>query len=160
MITYIALGTNLEDRAHNLARARALLNAQVTIINVSGIYETEPWGVTDQPKFLNQVVQGDTKLSALDLLRFIKSIERAMGRRETFRYGPRLIDLDILLFGELILNAPNLVIPHPRMVERAFVLAPLAEIASSHYIPGTGLTVAQALAPLDTSGIRKLEKAE
>ncbi len=160
MITYIGLGTNLENRAHNLARAMALLAAQVTLINVSGIYETEPWGVTDQPKFLNQVVQGKTQLSALDLLYFLKSIERVMGRRETFRYGPRLIDLDILLFGELILNAPNLVIPHPRMVERAFVLVPLAEIAPSLYIPGTGLTVAQALASLDTSGIRKLEKSE
>src|SRR5512133_1464243 len=126
MITYIALGSNLGDRSQNLAHARELLAEHVRIVKSSGVYETEPWGVANQPLFLNQVLEGKTELPALELLRFYKQIEQEMRRVETIRFGPRLIDLDVLLYGELQMQTPELTIPHPRMTQRAFVLVPLA----------------------------------
>jgi len=158
MLTYIALGTNLGRRRQNLSRARNLLSEHVRIIKTSAIYETEPWGVTDQPKFLNQVLEGQTDLDAPALLQFVKLIERKMGRKPSVRYGPRLIDLDILLLGDLQLDTPGLVIPHPRMAERAFVLVPLAEIAPFLVIPGTDKTAVETLAVLDVSGIHKVKE--
>lgn len=157
MITYIALGSNLGDRSENLARARELLAEHVLIVKSSGIYETEPWGVTDQPLFLNQVVEGDTELTALELLHFCKQIEQEMGRMETIRFGPRLVDLDVLLYGKLQMKTPELTIPHERMTQRAFVLVPLAEIAPHLNIPGTGMTVEEALSKLDPASVRRLE---
>lgn len=157
MITYIALGSNLGDRSENLARARELLAEQVRIVKSSSIYETEPWGVADQPLFLNQVIEGETDLIALGLLRFLKQIEQEMGRTETIRFGPRLIDLDVLLYGELQMQSPELTIPHPRMMQRAFVLVPLVEIAPRLQIPGTGITVKEALAGMELTSVRRLE---
>ena len=156
---FIALGTNLGDRAQNLAYARELLLRRVKITRFSSVYETEPWGVTDQPKFYNQVVEAQTDLKPKALLRFLKEIEKDMGRKTSVRYGPRLIDLDILLYGMQQVNTPDLVIPHPRLVERAFVLVPLTEIAPSVVIPGTGLTAAEILVTLDTTGVIKMEES-
>ena len=153
---FLALGTNLGDRPANLAQARLELSSQVSVQKCSGIYETPPWGFTDQPAFYNQIFFGTTCLSPTDLLKFAKEIEINMGRVATFRNGPRLIDIDILLYGDLQFNTPELIIPHPRMPERGFVLVPLAEIAPEQIIPGTGQTVWQRLQQVDQSGIHLL----
>lgn len=110
---------------------------------VSSLYETEPWGVTGQPLFLNMAVEAETDLKPRELLRVLKDIEGEMGRVATRRYGPRLIDLDILLYGPLVLREPGLEIPHPLMHERAFVLDPLAEIAPGAVHPILRKTVAE-----------------
>jgi 2-amino-4-hydroxy-6-hydroxymethyldihydropteridine diphosphokinase len=123
------------------------------IIKSSSIYETPPWGVLDQPPFLNQVVEAHTDLSPLELLTFIKQIELEMGRVKSERYGPRLIDIDILLYGDQIINLPDLVIPHPYMIERAFVLVPLTEIQPNLVIPGENRIVKEFLNMVNTSGI-------
>ncbi len=135
-IVYLALGSNLEDRQANLEEAIRRLAEKVTVETLSPIYETEPAYVTDQPRFLNMVLRGQTALSPLVLLDFIKSIEETMGRVSGRRFGPRLIDVDILLYDELELDTPALTIPHPRMLERDFVLQPLADIAPQLVIPG------------------------
>ena len=152
---YIALGSNLGDRAINLSLARKLTAEFIADMQCSSIYETPPWGVLDQPQFLNQVINGYTSLTPLRLLEGLKAIERDMGREETVRFGPRLIDLDILLYGERVINYRRLQVPHPRMLERAFVLVPLAELSPGLAIPGSGVLVEDALAHLDTSSIKQ-----
>ncbi|KAF0109437.1 MAG: 2-amino-4-hydroxy-6-hydroxymethyldihydropteridine diphosphokinase [Chloroflexi bacterium] len=154
---FLALGTNIGNRRENLTRAREELEKQVTLVQSSSIYETSPWGLLDQPSFLNQVVEGRTRFDPYELLKFVKEIEIKMGRVTTERYGPRIIDIDILFFGDQALNTPNLVIPHPRMAERAFVLIPLAEIQPELIIPGNNLTVKELLEFVDISGILKIE---
>ncbi len=149
---YLALGSNLGDRRANLTGAIDQLRAHLTITHTSSIYETAPAYVTDQPSFYNMVLQGQTALSPHDLLHTLQSIERALGRRETIRYGPRPIDLDILLYDDLQLETPELTIPHPRMSERAFVLIPLAEIASDLIIPGQTEPVQTLADHLTTEG--------
>jgi 2-amino-4-hydroxy-6-hydroxymethyldihydropteridine diphosphokinase len=151
--TFLALGSHLGDRLENLRQARNNLTQQVVIIKSSSIYETPPWGVLDQPPFLNQVVEAHTDLSPLELLTFIKQIELEMGRVKSERYGPRLIDIDILLYGDQIINLPDLVIPHPYMIERAFVLVPLTEIQPNLVIPGENRIVKEFLNMVNTSGI-------
>jgi 2-amino-4-hydroxy-6-hydroxymethyldihydropteridine diphosphokinase len=152
---FIALGSNLGEREANLGAAReALARAAVTITATSSIYETEPWGPVPQGRYLNQVVHGGTGLTPHALLDQLMQIERALGRdraREE-RFGPRTIDLDILLYGDAAVREPDLVIPHPRMMERPFVLVPLAEIAPELVVGG--IAVKDALARLDRSGVR------
>jgi 2-amino-4-hydroxy-6-hydroxymethyldihydropteridine diphosphokinase len=126
---YLGLGTNLGDREANLEEAITRLERLGAITKRSQVIETEPWGFTDQPRFLNMVVALQTDLPPDCLLTELKSIENEMGRVATFRYGPRLIDLDILLYGDKAVELPGLNIPHPRMAERSFVMEPLAEIA-------------------------------
>jgi len=126
---FIALGTNLGERQQNLANAREHINRHLPILDTSSVHETAPWGFTDQPEFLNQVLRCETALPPHTLLHLLKSIEADIGRTPSFRYGPRLIDLDLVAYGQLILESPRLKIPHPRMHERRFVLAPLVEIA-------------------------------
>ncbi len=138
---YLGLGTNLGDRAANLAEARRRLAAEVRLDLVSRVYESEPVGLAEQPLFLNQVAAGETALPPAALLAFLKAIERAMGRVPSIKNGPRLIDLDILFYGDWVLHAGGLVIPHPRLAERSFVLAPLAEIAPDLREPLAGETV-------------------
>lgn len=150
---YLGLGANLGDRQSNLVQALQLLRARVAIDQVSSAWETAPVGYTAQPNFINIVCRGSTDLTPDDLLRFIKQVEQRMGRLTTFRYGPRLIDIDILYYDELVLDQPGLVIPHPRMAERAFVLAPLAEIAPDLRHPLLGLSTAGLLAATDTAGV-------
>lgn len=150
---HIALGSNLGDRAANLRLARGLMAEFIADIRCSSIYETPPWGVLDQPRFLNQVIKGITTLSPLRLLDKLKAIEKTMGREQTIRFGPRIIDLDILLYGEHLIDYRRLQVPHPRMLERAFVLLPLVELSPGLVIPGIGLPVEDTLAGLDTNGI-------
>ena len=113
----------------------------ISNIYQSPIYETPPWGVSDQPAFLNMVITGFTTLTPIQLLTFLKKTEREMGRSKTIRWGPRIIDLDILLYDDMQLHKPHLTIPHASMCERAFVLVPLADISPHLVIPGTGKTV-------------------
>ena len=151
---FIALGTNLGDREENLRKALACLESFVHLLACSGVYETPPWGFTDQPWFLNMAVEGDTSLSPADLLTRLKQLEKDLGREPGFRFGPRLIDLDILFYDNLILKTAELEIPHPRLEERSFVLAPLADLAPDFQHPVTGRTVLQMLKEVDTSAIR------
>jgi 2-amino-4-hydroxy-6-hydroxymethyldihydropteridine diphosphokinase len=153
---HIALGSNLGDRLENLARAQEMMSRFMEFTAISSVYETPPWGVLEQPRFLNQVVRGRTSLLPLCLLNRLKKIEKSMGRVKTVRFGPRVIDLDILLYGERTINTPYLQVPHPRMQERAFVMVPLAEISPGLVVPREERLVQEILAQLDQEGIRKL----
>ncbi len=150
---FIALGSNLGDRSANLRGAAAALPPGVRVLAESPIYETEPWGYADQPPFLNRVLRGETDLTPPGLLDHLKKIEASLGRVTTFRYGPRQIDLDILFYDNLLLETPPLVIPHPRLHERAFVLVPLADLAPTLVHPGLGLSVEQLLQSVDRRGV-------
>ena len=142
-VAYLGLGTNLEDREANLEKALALLSAEsgLRLLRCSRIYETEPWGVADQPAFLNSVAEVATWLAPERLLDVCKDVENRMGRRPGIRWGPRLIDVDILLYGNLVVQLPHLEIPHPRLHLRAFALVPLAELAATAVHPVLGKTI-------------------
>lgn len=155
---YLGLGSNLGDRLANLSSARSALAEFLDHPAFSSIYETEPWGYTDQPAFLNQAVSGAAHLTPTQLLKAIKAVEQRLGRQPSFRYGPRLIDIDILLYRDLILKTTRLEIPHPRLAERAFVLIPLLEIAPDIIHPVLGQTVRQLAARVDASGVRRLDE--
>ena len=150
---YIALGTNIGDRAVNMQQALKELESIMQVEERSPIYETPPWGLVDQPDFLNQVVRGETELSPVELIKALKEIEAEMGRVPTIRYGPRLIDLDLLLYDDLVFETEKLSIPHPRMRGRAFVLVPLADLAPEIIHPVYGETVIEMLAEVDPAGI-------
>jgi len=139
---YLGLGSNLGNREDNLDMALKLLSQRMKIGRVSSIYDTEPVGNTDQPRFLNIACEVFTRLSPEGLLALAKGIEGKMGRRG--KSGePRTIDIDILLYGDTVMETPDLVIPHPRMTERAFVLVPLAEIDPDLVHPVSGKTVTE-----------------
>ena len=151
--TYLCLGGNLGDRMAALTEALRLLDDTPGMrrTGCSAVYETEPWAVADQPNFLNLVAVYETTLSPVDLLRACKSVEAEVGRIASYRWGPRLIDVDILLYGDQVVNLaePDLQIPHPRMAQRAFVLVPLAEIAPDTGAPPQGDTVRWLLEQVD-----------
>jgi 2-amino-4-hydroxy-6-hydroxymethyldihydropteridine diphosphokinase len=151
---YLGLGSNLGDRLVNLQAACSALTPYACIFSASPVYETAPWGYTDQPAFLNQVLGVETDLSPVELMATLKQVEADLGRISSFRYGPRLIDLDILFYDDLVLVTPGLVIPHPRLAERAFVLVPLAGLAPGLRHPVIGKTVSELLASVDASEVR------
>ncbi len=155
-IVFLGLGSNLGDRQANLEAAIDALGPKVRAMARSPIYETEPWGYADQPKFLNQVVQGETELIPEELLKHIKEVEGRVGRTASFRYGPREIDIDILLYDDLVLETPELTIPHPRLDERAFMLMPLADLAGNLQHPVAKETFSQLLAKVEREGIRQV----
>jgi 2-amino-4-hydroxy-6-hydroxymethyldihydropteridine diphosphokinase len=133
---YIGIGSNLGDRHKNCLRAIELLKQNgLLATRQSSMYETEPWGLTGQPEFVNMAVETETELAPEPLLALLKKIEKDMGRRDTVRWGPRIIDLDILLYDDIIMNTDALTIPHPLMHEREFVLRPLSEIAEEKVHP-------------------------
>lgn len=128
---YLAIGSNLGDRVDNLRRAVAMLAPEVTLVAASPLYETAPAYVVDQPRFVNGALKVETGLGPRALLTKLKDIEQAVGRQPGLRYGPRIVDLDILFLGDTVLADRDLEIPHPRLAERLFVLRPLADIAPS-----------------------------
>lgn len=156
-IVYLALGGNLGNRLENLRLARESLAPAVTRMEASKIYETPPWGFTDQPAFLNQVVRGETQLSPLELLTFLKGIETRLGRTATFRYGPRPIDMDILFYDDLVLEGDHLTLPHPRLAERGFVLVPLADLAPDLVHPVLGKTISELMQSVSRKGIAEYQ---
>ncbi len=148
---YLGLGTNLGDRAANLAAGRDLLGRRgVRVLAESSIYSTAPWGGVEQPDFLNQVVCAETELSPEELLRTVKRIEVAVGRTPGIFWGPRVLDIDILLFDELTFESKGLTIPHREIKNRAFVLTPLGELAPGLVLPD-GSRVDELLAALPVS---------
>ena len=154
---YVGLGSNLNDREDNIRRAIRRLGerADVRVERVSSLYESEPVGITDQPLFLNAAARLSTGLKPDELLDALQAVERLLGRRRTVRWGPRTIDLDLLLYEDVIIDQPRLVVPHPEMTRRAFVLVPLAEIAPGAVEPRSGRRVDQLLRALrSTGGVR------
>lgn len=155
---FLSLGSNLGDREQHLRDAvRSLDNEEIRVVRQSSIYETEPQDVREQPWFLNMVVEAETTLFPLQLLHRIQKIERALGRKRLVAKGPRTVDIDVLLFGNSVISSGPLEVPHPRMTERRFVLAPLAELAPDLRHPVTRRTVREMLAGLSGQSVRKSE---
>jgi 2-amino-4-hydroxy-6-hydroxymethyldihydropteridine diphosphokinase len=158
---YLGIGSNIGDTLHSLVSAVRRLKGSRSIIlkDVSSIYKTEPVGVKAQPDFLNAAVRIETSYGPQELLLYLKSLEGELGRRQRARWGPREIDIDILLYGDLVLNVPPLTIPHAEMNNRRFVLQPLSEIAAKAIHPGAHVTVGELLAECrDTSFIERSEE--
>jgi len=155
---YLALGGNVGDSRTTLDRAVRALSAAagIRLVARSSDYRTPPWGVTDQPPFINLCVAIETTLPPRELLVRIHEIERSLGRDRAHeqRWGPRTLDIDILAYGDLAIDEPGLILPHPRLFERAFVLMPLAEVAGDAAIAGRDLK--DALQGVDTAGIERL----
>lgn len=151
-VAYIGLGSNIGDKAGNILKALDILGQlnEIKITNVSSFYETEPIGYEDQDWFVNAVAQIETTLPPTELLGAFKKIEQTMGRKNIIRWGPREIDIDLLIYDQLCLDSPELVIPHPRLHERAFVLGPLAEIAPELIHPILKKTIAELLSELQS----------
>jgi 2-amino-4-hydroxy-6-hydroxymethyldihydropteridine diphosphokinase len=154
---YLGLGANLGDRLANLRLALQRLQTLARVEEVSSLYETQPQGVTDQPLFFNAVCRATTGLEPQPLLRFLKNVEREFGRQPGGqKWGPRPLDLDILLYHDRVVDAPELKVPHPRLAERAFVLVPLCELAPELRHPLLGKPMKDLLASVGEKGIRKI----
>lgn len=159
MRVFISIGSNLGDRAANCREAvrRIAGNADMRVVKASSLYETEPWGVKEQGAFVNSVVEIETVAEPGELFDFLKTVEAGIGRTPGKRWGPRVIDLDIIFFGDLVVDEERLKIPHPSMEERAFVLVPLNEIAPGLIHPVSGKKVSELLSALPgMSGVKKL----
>jgi 2-amino-4-hydroxy-6-hydroxymethyldihydropteridine diphosphokinase len=156
-VAYIGLGSNLGDRMATLRTAVRRLESLGRVTRVSRLYETEPVGYLEQPRFLNAVVVLDTALAPVDLLHGLLGIERDLGRVRSFPNAPRTLDLDLLMVDNVILDIPEMTLPHPRLHERAFVLVPLAEVAPDLVHPGSGKTLPELLNSLpDQSAVEVL----
>jgi ribosomal protein L11 methyltransferase len=153
---FLGLGSNLGDRQANLRQAVKKLREHVNITGASSVYETAPVGFTEQPDFVNAVVRGRTELSPVEMLRFAKGIENAMGRTPAIPNGPRVIDIDVLLYGDTVLDSPEVTVPHPRMATRGFVLTPLAEIAPDLRHPVLRRTMRHLAREAGPTGIRRV----
>jgi 2-amino-4-hydroxy-6-hydroxymethyldihydropteridine diphosphokinase len=153
-IIYLGLGSNVGAREAYLEAAIEFLQPKVRILALSPIYETEPWGYTDQDDFLNQVVKAETDLSPEELLAHVKAVEIQAGRKPSFRYGPREIDVDILFYDNVTLDAFDLSVPHPRVGERAFMLVPLADLTPDLVHPTHGRTISELLEEVDKTGVK------
>ena len=152
---YLSLGSNIGNRSANLKQAISSLRPQMEVKARSKVYETPPWGYTEQDKFLNQVVKVSTYLEPEPLLKHLKRLEIALGRKETFHYGPRLIDMDILFYDALVLETPQLILPHPHVHERGFVLIPMMDVAPDLVHPVKGKSIRELLALTSTNDIRE-----
>ena len=153
---YLGLGSNVGERDVYLLAAIQALARLMTIERVSSVYDTAPMLVTDQPRFHNLALAATTNLEPLELLRAVKAIERKLGRTSGPRYGPRVIDIDLLFYDQLVLHSNELTLPHPRLAERAFVLAPLAEIAPALIHPTLGQSVSDLLLHVAGSDVQRL----
>jgi 2-amino-4-hydroxy-6-hydroxymethyldihydropteridine diphosphokinase len=150
-IAFIGIGSNLGNREGNCLRAIGLLKQKgLRVKRHSSLYETEPWGVRDQPSFLNMAVELETDCAPGELFRRLKEIESELGREKTYKWGPRVIDLDILVFDNLIMNEHGLCIPHPLMHKRDFVLKPLAELVPDMLHPVLNVSISELLQQLET----------
>lgn len=156
-IVYLALGSNMGSRLVNLKAAVSNLTPQMTVKKKSSVYETPPWGFEDQAAFLNQVVMAETYLEPEALLGHLKRLEAALGRVPGFENGPRLIDIDILFFDDVIIDTASVAIPHPRLHKRAFVLVPLAEVAPELIHPVLRKSINELLEDVDQSEITFFE---
>jgi 2-amino-4-hydroxy-6-hydroxymethyldihydropteridine diphosphokinase len=157
---YLGLGANIGNRRENLRAALRALGEHATVVAVSSLYASEavvPEGAPPGPAYLNAACAAETELSPQELLAFAKSIEHALGRRPSERWAPRPIDIDLLLYGDIVFETESLVVPHPRIGERAFVLAPLAEIAADVAHPVTGETVGAMAARVGRDGVELVE---
>ena len=152
-IVYLALGSNLGDRQENLRTAIASLSPQMEVKAKSHIYETPPWGYENQPKFYNQAIKAETYVPPEPLLKHLKRLEIALGRQASFPNGPRLIDLDLLFYDDLILSTSVLTLPHPRLHERGFVLLPLMDIAPGLVHPVLKKSIRELAASANLDGI-------
>jgi 2-amino-4-hydroxy-6-hydroxymethyldihydropteridine diphosphokinase len=151
---WLSLGTNVGDREQNLERALLALQGVGTVTDVSPVYETKAWGITDQPDFLNLCAAATTNLTPRPLLTALKIIERELGREPGLHWGPRLIDIDILFYNDLVYQDDHLTIPHPLLADRAFVLAPLADIAPDLVHPNTNQTIHELLTQVDQKSVQ------
>jgi 2-amino-4-hydroxy-6-hydroxymethyldihydropteridine diphosphokinase len=155
---YLALGSNLGDRLANLRRAADLLGErEVRVVRSSRVYETEPVGGPPQPEYLNAVIEVETELEPGDLLRTCLDVEADVGRVRAERWGPRALDVDVLTYGRDVIDRPDLVVPHPRMHERAFVLVPLLELDADPPLPGGRRVAELRLDPRVLGGVRPVE---
>jgi len=156
---FLGFGTNVGDRKKNLAQALTILNDRpdLTVLRTSSIYETEPWGLADQSMFLNMVAEIATFIPPGELLARVKKVEQDMGRKVGPRFGPRIIDIDILLLEDQVVDEPDLNVPHVSLHERAFILVPLAELAPELVHPVFGVTIATLAAKVDgRDGVKPL----